>query len=655
MSAIGAIYFRDKRPPDMRVLQRMASAMTVHGSERQKVGVIGPIGFVWCHSGGYTPEDIFENQPVDLGAGQVAGVFAGELHHRAELAVLAGISASDLKTMPDSVLFLRAFQTIGWDRLSATVSGNFSAIVFDKQTQRLTALLSPMNGQPLVYHENAERLAIASTPSGLFAIGDIERRLDEEKIADGLILNQRNAMQTHFQNIRRVPAAHILQSDGGTPTIRRYCTFEDSPDIHLPSDDAYVERAHELLDRAVRDAMRAPRTPSSMLSGGLDSSAVSLAAAPYAAEKGERLLCLTSVPEAGWDGVIPKRRYGDEGPRAAELAHMYPDLIDHRQIASEGMGIYDFADQMNHLNEAPIRNFSNMFWIHALLRASAAEGRRVMLDGMVGNLSLTYDGMQYGAELLSKGRLVALAKHSWRLRGVGRFGVASALWHFTLPAFMPRPVYRYFIKRSGNIEDDWQNYSLANPDYLDSLNTFERAADHGHDPNYRPPKTARQMRALVLAPEGLAEMPAIHLAMESLHGVRFRGPLGDRQLMEWCAGVPTEQFFLRGEQRSLIRRMMRDKLPPAYFDYKRGLQAADWHLRMTRDLPRMKADLASIIDDPDMAARFDIKKLQLLLDNWPDNTPPIRKGDNHYWLLQLGVSRALGTAQFIRWVEGKNR
>ena len=99
---------------------------------------------------------------------------------------------------------------------------------------------------------------------------------------------------------------------------------------------------------------------------------------------------------------------------------------------------------------------------------------------------------------------------------------------------------------------------------------------------------------------------AVMWALKTLHGVALRDPLGEGRLVESCLGMPGEQFFDRGRPRLLIRRLLRGRVPPAFLSAPRGLQAADWHLRYTRALPRIRETLGDWRHDPAVAERLDL-------------------------------------------------
>src|SRR5262245_17036472 len=61
----------------------------------------------------FTPEDRFEKQPLSSADGRRRLVFDGRIDNRRELAQVLAISPADARELPDSALFLRAFERFG--------------------------------------------------------------------------------------------------------------------------------------------------------------------------------------------------------------------------------------------------------------------------------------------------------------------------------------------------------------------------------------------------------------------------------------------------------------------------------------------------------------------------------------------------------------
>ena len=115
----------------------------------------------------------------------------------------------------------------------------------------------------------------------------------------------------------------------------------------------------------------------------------------------------------------------------------------------------------------------------------------------------------------------------------------------------------------------------------------------------------------------------------------------------------TTNFCATARRDGSPRRLLKGKIPDLVLNEKRrGLQAADWHLRLGRERRRLDDELAALAARSQMAARFDLPRLRQALADWPEQTPVDDPRQSQ--ALCLALPRALATARFIRHVEGQN-
>jgi len=107
----------------------------------------------------------------------------------------------------------------------------------------------------------------------------------------------------------------------------------------------------------------------SHLSAGLDSGAVATSAARLLAPDGGRVVAFTAVPRAGYDGPVPHGRLGDEGPLAAEVAALYPN-IEHVRVPTDYATMLDAAERYFQLADRAPLSLPAHAWGFALNDAS---------------------------------------------------------------------------------------------------------------------------------------------------------------------------------------------------------------------------------------------------------------------------------------------
>jgi asparagine synthase (glutamine-hydrolysing) len=123
-------------------------------------------------------------------------------------------------------------------------------------------------------------------------------------------------------------------------------------------------------------------------------------------------------------------------------------------------------------------------------------------------------------------------------------------------------------------------------------------------------------------------------------------------VVEFCIGIPEDQYLHKGRDRWLIRRAMEGRLPDIVLNQKKvGAQAADWYSRLSRARNPIAEEVKRLAENPDVASILDMQRLNAILDSWPDHQPPeYTPGEKHL----LSVPNALGTAFFIKNMTGTN-
>ena len=654
MSGIAVIFQRDGRPVERGDIERVARALSIHGPEKQTVHLMGQVAFAYAHFTN-TPEARGQMQPVTGAGGRHTMVFDGRLDNREELGTALGIDTPELRLLSDAALAMRCWERWGTDTLNKWV-GEFALITWDATGKRLIAARHQFGYRPLSYHLRPDRLVVASAPKGLHALPDIPREIDEQKIADALCQLYTDAERSYFKDIRRVPAASLLIADADKVETRQYYDVRSHiRDVRYAKDDEYVAAARELLETSVKACLRSPGPVGAFMSGGLDSSTVAVTAAGILSRQGKRLPAFTWVPEAGWDGRTEPHCYGDETPYVKAIAAQHPG-IDLNLVDAAGLGNYHRQDDLLNAAEAPIRNALNVVWIHAILEEAKARGIRVMLEGTMGNLTLSYRGDGIYTHLWRQGNYRQLLKEL-SYRGHNPLTIAYHAFGQVVVPLGPEWFWslKEWVRGRGLQHDRWLRYVTARPDFAQAMRIPQRARETGFSFFGKAPARTRDLWIWMLTRHIASEAGDTWQGMSALHGVEVRDPLSSRRLIEWCLGVPEDQFHRNGVGRWLIKRLMRGVLPDSvlFKPWNVGRQTSDWHLRMSRDRARMRADLAALARDPDTARMIDIPRLEALLEGWPAHTVTDGEDDRRFFL-PVNVPLALQAGRFVQRVKGTN-
>jgi asparagine synthase (glutamine-hydrolysing) len=361
------------------------------------------------------------------------------------------------------------------------------------------------------------------------------------------------------------------------------------------------------------------------------------------------LLGLTGVPEDGWDGADHPSFFGDERHHVAALSAMYPAL-ETETVDAAGLSFDHKLAAMFLMAGTSPRNAMNLHWIHALRARAAARRCDVLLIGTMGNLSFSFDGSGAFPSWLARGHWRRLARELTAVRGARSF--ARTFASQALLPLLPDAIYRHRARRHASRGDVYNDsWSPLNPDYAREMGVRERARDMGYDTSFRARRSSRAYRAAGFG-NAMSEVGDVRQGLDLIHGIPTRDPTAYRPLVEFCIGIPDDQYLRDGQRRWLARRMLQGRIPDMVLnERRRGRQAADWALRIARDRAALIDELDTLGTDPAMARRLNLRKLRNALETWSPQGDDANDGAN---LIQYALPRAIATARFIRFVEGTN-
>ena len=572
-------------------------------------------------------------------------LFHGHISNARELAAELGLNWPSRPDTPDLArLYGRLLRQSGAD-CDLRIIGEYAAAVIDRTRQTLRLVRSPLRAPPLHFHHAGQRVIASNVPRAVLAAG-IAAQLDPLKLADNAWFNYASDRTGWYETIARVPLGTTIEFGPGGMDLRRYYDPLNLPEVRLPRAQDYVEQADALLKEAVAAALDGFARPGVLLSGGLDSSLVAVKALEVL-PAAQDLPAFTFVPQADWDGRVPRGTYGDERPFVDAFAAMHPRIrpqyLDNHGLAFD----HRMAELFHLIGIAPI-NLGNYSPYHEPWRAAQQAGCDVLLVPEWGNETFSNAGEWGLIEYFLHGRWGELRAALHTIADDNRPLWRRFVGECLLP-LLPPTVWRWQRAVRG-VRDTRELASPLRADYVaaHALNARGDAQDGALGASA--PRSQRQWLARALS-GAFEESSDVWQGFEQLYGVPMRDPAAYRPLAEFCFGLPTNLYLRGGQRRWLARELARGKLPEAQRTNQRnGRHHPDWLAKLAPRRAELRAELDRLEHVPELAEMLDFPRLKSALEDWPDQTPIAEDA----LALQVALTRGLTTARFINFVSGRN-
>lgn len=219
-------------------------------------------------------------QPMSNHDGTVWSVFNGEIYNHRELRRRLERTGYRFKGHSDSEIIPYLYEEEGPDFVNL-LRGMFAIALYEIRSRSLLLVRDRFGIKPLFYAPQEDRLAFASEITALRKLPGVDLRPARQAVYDYAALLYIPAPETFYRGIRALDAGEILEArldqQAVTWRTRRYHRWTLAPDPSMGMTQA-VEQADALVTAAVERQLESDVPLGSLLSGGIDSSLISVAA-----------------------------------------------------------------------------------------------------------------------------------------------------------------------------------------------------------------------------------------------------------------------------------------------------------------------------------------------------------------------------------------
>jgi asparagine synthase (glutamine-hydrolysing) len=285
------------------------------------------------------PQNGIQPMVKQMGDRKYVIVYNGELYNMDELRSNLLAKGYHFTTRCDTELIPAAFSAWREDA-PKELNGIFAFAIWDESKEELFIARDRIGVKPLFYTSIGNSLLFGSELKSILAHPDVPREIDEVGLNELLVMGPaRTPGVGVFRNIHELKPGHWLRFNRDGLTIRPY--WELVSDFHQDDLPTTVARVRELFQDAVGRQLVSDVPIGTMLSGGLDSSALSAYAAKFFQQENRGTLHTYSVDYVDNDKYFKQNEFqpNSDAPWVKVMARHIGS--DHHNVILDNDQLYE--------------------------------------------------------------------------------------------------------------------------------------------------------------------------------------------------------------------------------------------------------------------------------------------------------------------------
>jgi len=599
---VGVINKNNQPLIELPLLKRMADTISYRGPDDEGHFIDNRVALY--HKRLAIIDPVTGRQPMTNGS--VTIVFNGEIYNYIELRESLKQLGHAFVTNSDTEVIIHMYLEYGLDFVKQ-LNGMFAFLLYDCKLDRIITARDHFGIKPLYFYIGDERIVYASEIKAILEHPDLTAEPNYSAIFDYLSFQYVLGDATMFRGVNKLEPGHCQVIELETMTIESLKYWE--PDFRVDADHTeryFIYQLQNLLVDTINIQLRSDVPVGAYLSGGMDSSLVTI----LAAEKYPgRIKTFTGAFREG--PQFDESKYAREVaelcnsesftvyPTESDFIDLLPNLIYHMDEPTAGPGLFP------------------QFMVSRL----ASQEVKVVLGG------------QGGDEIFGGYTRYLLAYLEQALKGAifetheeGEHIVSLASILPNLP-FLKQyvPMLKRFWEKDVFEDMDRRYFSLVDRNEGDSR-LLSGDFRNGHNPEnvfarfqnvFNHPDTLSYYNKMVHYDmvAGLPALLQVEDRVSMANSLESRVPLLDYRILELITSMPPRMKFKGGEMKYIFKKAIKSILPPKIY-YRKDKMGFPVPLHLwTRN--RTGGFIRDVLLSKNCRERgvFDVNRVEALIDN----------------------------------------
>ena len=505
-------------------------------------------------------------QPMSVStpAGEIGLVYSGETYNFGELRAELLALGHRFETDSDTEVVLHGYLQWG-ESVVDRLNGMYAFAIWDQREQKLVMVRDRMGIKPFYYYPTADGVLFGSEPKAILANPLAGRSVDLDGLRELFAMTKAPGWSLWKGMYEVLPGTLVTVDRNG---IRPRTYWRLNAVEHVDSRDETVSHVRELLTDIVDRQLIADVPRCVLLSGGLDSSAITGLAAARLARDGEQLRTFSvDFADQEKNFVPDEMRNTPDSPFVREVAALVRSA--HHDVVLEPAELSDPAIRRAVITARDIpAGLGDMDTSLYLLFAAIRQQSTVALSGE--SADEVFGGYRWFHDE------VALKADTFPWLAFDSSMTGEARWQILNPALRERLGLQGFVA-------DQYAAAVAEVDHLDGESELEyrmRTVCHLH--------LTRFVRTL-LDRKDRASMAV---------GLEVRVPFCDHRLVEYVYNTPWSLKTFDGREKSLLRHAAEHVLPDSVVQRVKSPYPSTQDPGYAAALQQQAKEIAAIGDSP---------------------------------------------------------
>jgi asparagine synthase (glutamine-hydrolysing) len=554
-------YFNLQAPPEasLRLLERMIWSLRHRGPDGfgffqdEQIGLAHARLSIIDLEGGW--------QPICNEDKSIWVIFNGEIFNYIELREQLVRQGHRFTTSSDTEVLVHLYEEKGADFVKE-LNGQFAIALYDTRNQSLLLARDRMGIRPLFYCLHRGRCYFGSEIKAIFSADSaLPRHLDSQVLQDIFTFWSPVGADTIFKGVLQVQPGHtLLLSRQGLGSQQKYWDIDYHAPVSAASQEELAEELRALLIDSVRLQLRADVPVGAYLSGGLDSSTITSIIRHY-----------TNNPLRTFSVVFEDEVYDERHEQAKVIEYLQ---TDHDQVVCSYATIAEAFPAVMYHAETPILRTAPtpLYLLSGLVRQ---HNYKVVLTGEGA------DEILGGYDLFKEAKVRAFI--AAQPDSACRSMLLKRLYpYLALSPTRSASYAKQFFATDVNPEADlfyghqprWKNGQFLTRFLTDDCKKVDysplnKATEYfsGQLKGINFFTRAQYVESKLLLANYLLSSQGDRMGMA--HSVEGRFPFLDHRVVEFAARIPVHLKMKGLNEKYLLKKAMRDLLPPEIVDRKK--------------------------------------------------------------------------------------